>query len=70
MKIHQITSCNCISRLDFRYDQEKNEIFLLEVNTQPGLTKSSLLPEMAKEKGISFLELCEILLRHPICEKF
>ena len=47
---------------------EKN--FLLEVNTQPGLTKNSLLPEMAASKGLNFLELCEIILSNPECENF
>ncbi len=48
---------------------EKKKIFLLEINTQPGLTSNSLLPEMAKEK-ISFFELCEILINNPTCEKY
>ena len=47
----------------------KKKIFLLEINTQPGLTNNSLLPEMAKEK-ITFFELCEILINNPICEKY
>ena len=48
--------------------KKENKTYLLEVNTQPGLTKNSLLPEMAKEKGISFLKLCKILLKNSICE--
>ena len=68
LKVHSSLSCNCISRLDFRYNEETNKIYLLEVNTQPGLTKNSLLPEMAREKGISFLKLCKILLKASICE--
>ena len=69
LDIHKGTNCNCISRLDFRYDQKKDEVFLLEVNTQPGLTKSSLLPEMAKENGINFFQLCETLIQNYLCEK-
>ena len=69
LDIHKGTNCNCISRLDFRYDQKKDEVFLLEVNTQPGLTKSSLLPEMAKENGINFFQLCETLIQNSLCEK-
>ena len=68
LKIHSSLNCNCISRIDFRYNEKTNKTYLLEVNTQPGLTKNSLLPEMAKEKGISFLKLCEILIRNSICE--
>ena len=45
-----------------------DELFLLEINTQPGLTQNSLLPEMAKSNGTDFLELCEILLSNAECE--
>ena len=68
--IHNKMNCNCVSRLDFRYSEENEKIFLLEVNTQPGLTKNSLLPEMAASRGINFLELCEIILSNPECENF
>ena len=68
LKIHNTLNCNCISRLDFRYSSSLNEIFLLEINTQPGLTKNSLLPEMAKSKGINFLKLCEIILSNAKCD--
>ena len=67
--VHNKLNCNCISRLDFRYDEINGRLFLLEINTQPGLTKHSLLPEMARYKGISFIELCEIILNHSICPK-
>ena len=70
LNVHKGTNCNCISRFDFRYDEEQDDVFLLEVNTQPGLTKSSLLPEMAKKDGVSFFELCEILIKNSICENF
>mgnify|MGYP001213765770 FL=1 len=68
--IHNKMNCNCLSRLDFRYSEKNEKIFLLEVNTQPGLTKNSLLPEMAASKGINFLELCEIVLSNPECANF
>ena len=68
LKVHSTLNCNCISRIDFRYNEETNKTYLLEVNTQPGLTKNSLLPEMARERGISFLKLCKILLKNCICE--
>ena len=68
LEVHSSLNCNCISRIDFRYSEKENKTYLLEVNTQPGLTKNSLLPEMAKEKGISFLKLCKILLKNSICE--
>ncbi|MAZ07704.1 MAG: D-alanine--D-alanine ligase [Rickettsiales bacterium] len=68
--VHNKMDCNCVSRLDFRYSAENEKIFLLEVNTQPGLTKNSLLPEMAASKGLNFLELCEIILSNPECVNF
>lgn len=68
--VHKGTGCNCISRFDFRYNEDLDEVFLLEVNTQPGLTQNSLLPEMAKSEGINFYELCEILIKNSICENF
>ena len=68
LKIHKALNCKCISRLDFRYNATSEELFLLEINTQPGLTQNSLLPEMAKSKGTEFLELCEILLTYAECE--
>ena len=68
LKIHNALNCKCISRLDFRYNTKSEELFLLEINTQPGLTQNSLLPEMAKSKGTDFLELCEILLSYAECE--
>ncbi len=66
--IHNSLNCNCISRLDFRYNEIKKKVYLLEVNTQPGLTENSLLPEMAKHSGIDFLKLCNILIENNICE--
>jgi len=68
--VHKEMNCNCLSRLDFRYNEKNNKLYLLELNTQPGLTKNSLLPEMALSKGKNFLELCEIILSNPICPEY
>jgi len=68
LKVHRALNCKCVSRLDFRYNTKSKELFLLEINTQPGLTQNSLLPEMARSKGTDFLELCEILLTYAECE--
>ena len=57
---HRALGCRGISRADFRYDDtnsEKGELILLEVNTQPGMTNTSLVPELAKHAGHSFEEL-------------
>ena len=55
LKAHKITGCRGITRSDFRYNN--NKFYLLEVNTQPGLTELSLVPEIAKFKGINFYNL-------------
>ncbi len=68
LKAHKEINCRCISRIDFRYNPNTDKIYLLEINTQPGLTKNSLLPEMAKDIGIDFLQLCEIILSSAKCE--
>ena len=57
---HEALGCRGVSRADFRYDDtpgDKGELILLEVNTQPGMTGTSLVPEMAAHAGHSFEEL-------------
>jgi D-alanine-D-alanine ligase len=63
-RAHQLLGCTGASRSDFRWDDELGEggIYLLEVNTQPGMTPLSLVPEQAKLKGISYGELVERLI--------
>ena len=57
MKAHKILKCKGVTRSDFKFF--KNKFYLLELNTQPGMTKLSLVPEIAANKGISFLKLLE-----------
>lgn len=60
LRAHQALGCRGVSRADFRYDDrfgETDGLFCLEVNTQPGMTESSLVPELAAHAGISFEEL-------------
>ncbi|MGI8705327.1 MAG: D-alanine--D-alanine ligase [Sphingomicrobium sp.] len=63
-KAHRLLGCKGTSRADFRWDEERGEkgIYLLEVNTQPGMTPLSLVPEQAKQRGISYSELVETLI--------
>ena len=63
-KAHRLLGCKGASRSDFRWDDELGEagVFLLEVNTQPGMTPLSLVPEQAKLKGIAYGELVERLI--------
>jgi D-alanine-D-alanine ligase len=58
---HRLLGCKGCSRSDFRWDDEKGEagLYLLEVNTQPGMTPLSLVPEQARYRGISYAELVE-----------
>jgi D-alanine-D-alanine ligase len=60
-KAHQIIGCRGVTRSDFKYYNEK--FYLLEINTQPGMTKLSLVPEIANYVGISFIELIEWILK-------
>lgn len=63
---HRALGCRGASRADFRYDDTKGEpgeLILLEVNTQPGLTPTSLLPEQAAHCGLPFPELCAWMVR-------
>ena len=65
---HRLLGCRGASRSDFRWDDERGEagIFLLEVNTQPGMTPLSLVPEQARQRGISYGELVERLIEEAL----
>ena len=65
---HRLLGCKGASRSDFRWDDEQGEagIYLLEVNTQPGMTPLSLVPEQARLKGISYGELVERLIQEAL----
>jgi len=65
---HRLLGCKGTSRSDFRWDDEQGEagVYLLEVNTQPGMTPLSLVPEQAKFKGIAYGELVERLLEEAL----
>ena len=67
-RAHQLLGCKGASRSDFRWDDELGEagIFLLEVNTQPGMTPLSLVPEQARLKGIEYGELVERLIEEAL----
>ena len=59
-KVHNLLGCKGVTRSDFKY--YKNRFYLLETNTQPGMTKLSLVPEICLHKGINFIKLIELLL--------
>jgi len=60
-KAHKIIGCKGVTRSDFKFFNGK--FYLLEINTQPGMTKLSLVPEIAKHKGIRFIKLIEWILK-------
>ncbi len=66
---HEIIGCTGITRSDFRYDESINQLFMLEINTQPGMTKTSLAPEQAKFCNINMPTLVDILIREAKWEK-
>ena len=61
LKAHNIIGCKGVTRSDFKF--HNNNFFLLETNTQPGMTKLSLVPEIAKHAGMSFIDLIEWILK-------
>jgi len=67
-RAHALLGCKGASRSDFRWDDEQGEagIYLLETNTQPGMTPLSLVPEQAKMRGISYGELVERLIEEAL----
>ena len=60
LKAHNLLNCRGVTRSDFKY--YKNKFYLLEINTQPGMTNLSLVPEIANFHGISFPNLVEKIL--------
>ena len=67
-KAHNILECRGITRSDFRFF--KNKFYLLETNTQPGMTKLSLVPEIAKHCGINFEDLVVWMIKDASCNRW
>ncbi len=63
---HQTLGCRGVSRADFRYDGDK--LYLLEINTHPGMTPTSLVPEQAAHAGISFQDLVVWMVDNAECD--
>jgi D-alanine-D-alanine ligase len=68
LKAHRLLGCKGTSRSDFRWDEEQGEagLYLLEVNTQPGMTPLSLVPEQAKHIGMSYAELVQRIVEEAL----
>lgn len=72
LKAHQAIGCRGVSRSDFRYDDrhsENGEVIWLEVNTQPGMTPTSLVPDIAAQAGHSFGELLSWMVEDASCSR-
>ena len=61
LKAHKVIGCKGVTRSDFKF--YNNKFYLLEINTQPGMTRLSLVPEIARYKGITFIKLIEWILK-------
>jgi D-alanine-D-alanine ligase len=68
LEAHRLLGCKGTSRSDFRWDEEQGEagLFLLEVNTQPGMTPLSLVPEQARHVGMSYAELVQRIVEEAL----
>ncbi len=72
LRAHQALGCRGVSRSDFRFDDTEggtNEFYLLETNTQPGMTELSLVPEIAGYAGISFEDLVRWMVEDATCDR-
>ena len=67
LKVHNLIGCRGVTRSDFKYFKKK--FYLLEINTQPGMTKLSLVPEIAAHYGINFIKLIELILKDASTNK-
>ncbi len=68
---HKALGCRGVSRADFRYDDTSGapgRLYLLEVNTQPGMTPTSLVPDAARAAGISYADLCALMVEGAACD--
>lgn len=71
LRAHRALGCRGVSRADFRFNPEEGEdgLYILEVNTQPGMTPLSLVPEQAAHCGIPFPELVDRLVKEATCDR-
>ena len=72
LKAHEALGCRGVSRADFRFDDRPDgsgEVIVLEVNTQPGMTETSLVPELAAYAGLSFGGLVRWMVEEASCDR-
>ncbi len=66
---HRVLGCRGVSRTDFRLDQHDGSLYILETNTQPGMTPTSLVPEQAEAVGFAFEDLISWILEDASCDR-
>ena len=69
LQAHMMLGCRGVTRADFRYDAAQDDLVLLEINTQPGMTPVSLVPEMAGHRGIDFNQLVQWIVEDASCRR-
>ncbi|SLN11259.1 D-alanine--D-alanine ligase B [Roseovarius albus] len=71
IKAHEVLGCRGVSRTDYRWDDARglDGLIILETNTQPGMTPTSLSPEQAQHVGISFPEMCRWMVEDASCDR-
>jgi D-alanine-D-alanine ligase len=71
LRAHRVLGCRGLSRTDFRWDETRglDGLVLLETNTQPGMTPTSLAPEQAAHCGMSFADLCRWIVEDASCNR-
>ena len=67
LKAHNLMGCRGVTRSDFKYF--KGKFYILEINTQPGMTKLSLVPEISAYIGINFINLIKLILKDASINK-
>ncbi len=67
-RAHKVLGCRGVSRCDFRYDDDTNRLVFLELNTQPGMTSLSLVPEQALQIGMNFEQLVSWMVENAACD--
>ncbi len=65
---HEVLGCKQLSRSDFRYSPEEDTLYFLEINTHPGMTELSLVPEQARLNQLSFVDLCDEIVLQALQE--
>ncbi|MEO0981957.1 MAG: D-alanine--D-alanine ligase [Pseudomonadota bacterium] len=69
LKAHNALGCRGVTRSDFRFDDKRERLVILETNTQPGMTPTSLVPEQAKHLGMSFEALVAWMIEDASCRR-